>query len=67
MPLHDPGIARRHDLSAPIGPLHFLRPTAQHMIEIGAGKADFALGGQAETFFSAALILELGHFAIPNM
>ena len=67
MPLHDLGIACRHDLSAPICPLHFLRPTAQHMIEVGAGKADFALGGQAETFFGTPLIFELGHFAIPNM
>jgi hypothetical protein len=67
MPLHDLSVARRHDLSAPIGPLHFLRPTAQHMIEVGAGKADFALCGQAKTLFGTALILELGHLAIPDM
>ena len=66
MPLHGPGIARRHDLGAPIAPFHFLRPTAQHMIEVGTGKADFALCGQAEAFFGTALIFELGHLAIPK-
>jgi hypothetical protein len=36
------------------------------MIEVGTGKADFALCGQAEAFFGTALIFELGHLAIPK-
>ena len=64
--LHDLGVTWRHDLGAAIGPLHFLRPPTQHVIEVGAGKADSAFCGQAEALFGAALVLELGHFAIPD-
>ena len=65
--LHRPRVARRHDLGAPIATLHFLRPTAQHMIKVGTGKAYHALCCQTKAFFGTALIFELGHLAILNM
>ena len=63
---HGSSCTCRHDLGAAIGPLHLLRPPTQHVIEVGAGKADSAFSGQAKALFSAALVLELGHLAIPD-
>ena len=54
-----------HYLRATVGTFHFLRPTPQHVSEVGAVKADLAFGRDFEALLGAALVLELGHFDFP--
>ena len=56
-----------HDLRATVGTFHFLRPTPQHVSEVGAVKADLAFGRDFEALLGAALVFELGHFDFPYL
>ena len=56
-----------HDLLSTVCTFHFLRPTPQHVSEVGAVKADLAFGRDFEALLGAALVFELGHFDFPYL